>query len=76
MAALRDPEGLTALLQNLGRSHRGFGVEERHYDSVEAALIWTLRTSLGAGFTPEIERAWTSVYRHMAGIMTASGRTA
>ena len=44
MAALRDPEGLTALLQKLGRSHRGFGVEERHYDSVEAALIWTLRT--------------------------------
>jgi hemoglobin-like flavoprotein len=75
MAALRDPEGLTALLRKLGRSHRGYGVEERHYGSVEAALIWTLRTSLGPAFTPELERAWTSVYRHMAGIMIAAGRS-
>ncbi|HEV7259818.1 MAG TPA: globin domain-containing protein [Bosea sp. (in: a-proteobacteria)] len=74
MAALRDPEGLTALLRKLGRNHRSYGVEERHYASVEAALIWTLRASLGRGFTPQLERAWTSVYRHMAGIMIAAGR--
>ena len=76
LAALNDPGGLTVLLQKLGRDHRGYGVQERHYDHLEEALIWTLRTSLGAGFTPEIERAWTTLYGDMAGIMIAAGRAA
>lgn len=76
MATLRDPKGLTVLLKKLGRNHRGYGVQERHYDQVGAALIWTLRTSLGAGFTPELERAWTSLYGEMANTMIAAGRGA
>lgn len=76
IATLRDPAGFTALLQKLGRAHRGYGVEERHYDTVGAALIWTLRTSLGPGFTPEIERAWTSLYGDIAAVMIAAGRAA
>ena len=76
MATLRDPAGLTALFRKLGRSHRGYGVQERHYDHVKQALIWTLGTSLGAGFTPELERAWTSLYADMASAMIAAARAA
>lgn len=76
IATLRDPGGLTALLKKLGRGHRGYGVEERHYDSVGAALIWTLRTSLGPAFTPDIERAWRSLYDDIASTMIAAGRNA
>lgn len=76
IATLRDPGGLTALLHKLGRGHRGYGVEERHYDSVGSALIWTLQTSLGPAFTPEIERAWTSLYSDIASAMIAAGRSA
>lgn len=76
IATLRDPGGLTTLLNKLGREHRGYGVEERHYDSVGCALIWTLGTSLGPAFTPEIERAWASLYRDIAGTMIAAGRNA
>lgn len=75
IATLRDPGGLTALLKKLGRAHSGYGVEERHYDSVGAALIWTLQTSLGPAFTPELERAWTSLYRDIASAMIAAGRS-
>ncbi|HEY5795282.1 MAG TPA: globin family protein [Bosea sp. (in: a-proteobacteria)] len=76
IATLRDPGGLTALLNKLGRGHRGYGVEEQHYDSVGTALIWTLQTSLGPAFTPEIERAWTALYRDIASAMIAAGRSA
>jgi hemoglobin-like flavoprotein len=76
MATLRDPEGLTILLRKLGRNHRGYGVQEGHYDRVGEALIWTLRMSLGSGFTPELERAWTSLYGDIANIMIAAGRSA
>lgn len=75
IATLRDPGGLTALLKKLGRAHHGYGVEARHYDSVGAALIWTLRTSLGPAFTPELERAWTSLYRDVANTMIAADRS-
>ena len=74
MAMLRDPAGLTVLLRKLGRNHRGYGVQERHFDHVGEALIWTLRTSLGPGFTPELEGAWRSLYGEMASTMIAGGR--
>ena len=76
MAVLHDPQGLTLLLQKLGRSHRGYGVEERHYDFIGQALIWTLRQSLGAAFTPQLEQAWLGLYSDMANVMATAGRTA
>jgi hemoglobin-like flavoprotein len=76
MATLRDPAGLTVLLRKLGRNHRGYGVQEKHYQQVGEALIWTLRTSLGSGFTPELERAWKALYGDMAATMIAAGSDA
>jgi len=76
IATLNDRAGLTILLQRLGRSHRGYHVEPRHYDHVGAALIWTLRTSLGEGFTPRVERVWTSLYGDIAATMIAAGKAA
>ncbi|PTM38832.1 globin domain-containing protein [Bosea sp. 124] len=76
IATLRDPKGFGALLGKLGRNHHGYGVQERHFDDVGKALIWTLRTSLGPAFTPELERAWLSLYDEMASIMIAAGRAA
>ena len=74
VATLRDREGLAILLRKLGREHRGYGIKESHYDSVGAALIWTLRASLGPAFTPPVERAWTSLYGEIAGVMIAASR--
>jgi hemoglobin-like flavoprotein len=74
IASLRDPQGLVILLKKLGREHKTYGVRDSHYDSVGSALIWTLKTSLGAGFTPQIERAWTELYGEIAGVMIAAAR--
>ena len=74
LATLHDREGLVALLRKLGRQHVGYGVLDKHYDSVGEALIWTLRTSLGPAFTQETKRAWIELYGTMAKTMIEGAR--
>ena len=73
---LDDLEALAPVLLNLGRRHAGYGVEEAHYPTVEAALLQTLAEGLGDGFTPAVRKAWTSAYEVMATIMVAGARAA
>ena len=63
---LDQPEKLLPVVRNLGRRHTGYGVEDGHYETVGAALLWTLEKGLGAAFTPEVENAWIAVYGVLA----------
>lgn len=56
-------------VQALGRRHLAYGVRDEHYDTVAAALLWTLEKGLGADFTPECKEAWTIVYGILAKVM-------
>jgi hemoglobin-like flavoprotein len=56
-------------VQALGRRHAGYGVRAEHYDTVGAALLWTLEQGLGDGFTPEVRAAWTQAYGTLASVM-------
>lgn len=66
---LNDLDGLVPKVQGLGRRHRDYGVQERHYDSVALALLWTLEQGLGDAFTTEVKTAWTETYTLLAGVM-------
>lgn len=66
---LDQPEKLMPVVRNLGRRHAGYGIDDAHYETVGAALLWTLEKGLGAGFTPEVENAWAAVYGTLAGTM-------
>lgn len=66
---------LVPALAALGRKHVGYGVRERHYATVGAALLWTLAQGLGAAFTPEVEAAWTTVYGVLASTMKAAAKS-
>jgi hemoglobin-like flavoprotein len=44
-------------------------VTDAHYDTVGAALIWTLEQGLGDDFTPEVQAAWLDVYTVLADTM-------
>jgi hemoglobin-like flavoprotein len=74
MATLNDRDGLTVLLKRLGQRHKAYGVAEGHYANVGEALLWTLRTSLGQAHTPEIARAWSGLYDHIAEVMISASR--
>lgn len=56
-------------VKDLGRKHAGYGVPESAFQTVGAALLWTLDQSLGATFSPEVEAAWTEVYGLLAATM-------
>jgi hemoglobin-like flavoprotein len=66
---LIQPEELLPAIQELGRRHAGYGVENRHYETLGAALLWTLEKALGEEFTPEVEAAWAAVYTLLATTM-------
>lgn len=67
--SLAQLEDLAADVRALGRRHAGYGVEERHYATVGAALLWTLERVLGAGFTGEMADAWSTAYGLLADVM-------
>ena len=56
-------------IQEMGRRHVAYGVEAKHYDSVGAAILWTLEQGLGADFTPATKEAWTAAYTTLANVM-------
>jgi nitric oxide dioxygenase len=60
---------LLPAVQALGRRHAGYGVRPEHFDTVGAALLWTLQQGLGEGFTPEVREAWASAYTALASVM-------
>jgi hemoglobin-like flavoprotein len=63
---------LAPVLGELARRHEGYGVRPQHYDTVGAALIWTLEQGLGTAFTPEVKAAWVAVYTNLANTMQAA----
>jgi len=67
---------LVPAVQELGRRHARYGVQDEHYDTVGAALLWTLSQGLGAGFTPEVEAAWATAYTLLAETMKAAAAEA
>jgi hemoglobin-like flavoprotein len=65
-------EQLVPVVEDLGRRHVGYGVEDRHYETVGEALLWTLEKGLGPAFTPETKEAWVTVYGLLATTMKAA----
>lgn len=60
---------LVPVVRQLGVRHAGYGVVDDHYDTVAAALLWTLERGLGEEFTPEARDAWIAVYTTLASTM-------
>jgi hemoglobin-like flavoprotein len=53
----------------LGVRHVRYGVEDRHYDIVAGALLWTLEKGLADDFTPATRDAWVVAYTVLANTM-------
>lgn len=69
VASLERLDALVPVVEDLGRRHAGYGVEDKHYDSVGAALLWTLERGLGEAWTPQVAEAWTQTYGLLSGVM-------
>ena len=71
---LNNLDGLVPVLQDLAKRHVDYGVEEKDYATVGAALLATLSDGLGKEFTPEVKEAWASVYGVMTGVMIKAAK--
>ena len=69
VALLDQPFVLVPTLEALGRRHAGYGVAERHYNTVGTALLDTLAECLGGAFSPEARESWTILYADVANAM-------
>jgi hemoglobin-like flavoprotein len=76
VAGLDKLEALVPMVEDLGRRHAGYGVKDEHYDSVGAALLWTLEQALGKAWNSETKAAWTEVYGLLSGVMRRAQREA
>jgi hemoglobin-like flavoprotein len=72
---LHQVEKIVPAVQDLGKRHVGYGVTDKHYEPVGAALLWTLEKGLGPDFTPPTKAAWTEAYMTLAGVMKAAAAT-
>ena len=67
--ALDRPEVLVSEVADSGRRHVNYGVHDRDYDDVGAALLWAIDQSLGDRSTPAIRAAWREAYDLLAAVM-------
>lgn len=69
VSKLDAPEELVPAVEGLGRKHVGYGVNDAHYATVGAALLWTLEKGLGPAFTADVEAAWAAAYAALSAMM-------
>lgn len=69
VTSLEKLEALVPAVQDLGKRHIQYQVKAEHYDTVGAALLWTLGAGLGDAFTDEVKAAWTKAYVTLATVM-------
>lgn len=69
---LNDPAAVGSVIRETSLRHVTYGVKEEYYEPVGRALIATIRQSLGAESSPEIEEAWAAAYDLVATIAKAA----
>ena len=66
---LHEIDVIVGSIRELGAKHKSYGVEDKHYDAVGAALLYTLQTALSESWTDELEEAWAKTYDLVATTM-------
>jgi len=69
IAGLNDLSKIVPVLENLAVKHVSYGARPQDYTTVGNALIFTLKTGLGAEFTPQVKQAWVDLFRLVAQVM-------
>ena len=72
---LNKLDELVPAVRALGARHVGYSVQDHHYDTVGAALLWTLEQGLGEAFTEEARQSWTETYYTRANVMRSASQS-
>lgn len=69
VSRLDQSDQLVNEVEKLAQRHVRYGVQDRHYDQVGDALLWTLEQGLGEAWTVEVKEAWIACYTLLSGVM-------
>ena len=70
---LSDIGEIVPAVRALGQRHVGYRVKDEHYETVGAALLWTLEQGLGSGvWNNTTSDAWLSVYTVLSDTMKSA----
>ncbi len=75
VANLHQLDQVLEPVQALGRRHVDYKVEDKDYDTVAAALLWTLEKGLGEAWNEDVKAAWTETYVTLATVMKDAAAT-
>ena len=67
--SLGEPERSVEVLERLGERHKGYGVQEHHYELAGGVLIATLAQMFGEDFTADVREAWQAGFGLIAAVM-------
>jgi nitric oxide dioxygenase len=69
VGSLNNLDAIVPVVKSLALKHVGYGVKADDYQSVGAALIWTLKEALGEGFGDDTRDAWLAAYSILSQVM-------
>lgn len=69
VANLHQLDQVLVPVQELGKRHNDYKVKPEDYDTVAAALLWTLERGLGDAWNDDVKGAWTETYVTLATVM-------
>lgn len=76
VTALSDVQSIIPSVQALGRRHALYGVTTRDYDTVAAALLWSLEQGLGKAWNDAVKESWIAAYALLSNVMLAATKPA
>ena len=63
---LNNPQIIIPAIQQMGMRHFEYGVENKHYELFQKALMEAIKDTLGKEYTPGVKTAWTKLYTVMS----------
>jgi hemoglobin-like flavoprotein len=69
--SLDDFQPMRTRPADLGRQHAEFGVHPEQYDTLTAALLWSIGQALGPSFDVPTREAWRLAINAICGAMKA-----
>lgn len=60
---------LSPVLEELGRKHLAYGVQDYHYEKLRSALLWAIGQALGLEFDRDTRAAWDELLSAISSIM-------
>lgn len=69
-------DSIVPAVEDLGKRHATYGVQDKDYDTVAQALLWTLEQGLQDAWNEDVKSAWVAAYTILAGTMKEAARKA